>query len=206
MATATVNRLFDSAKIRLPGALDAALLLELFVIAEEFLRETSAWKELIPFVATPGNDPYIIDSAAYTFPLTLPTGTKCESLLGVYDADEKPHVASMPVPGQVILDVLPDADTTLYAYVTLNVKDPAGIDGLSVMPDWVMERHWPALLDGVLSRMMSQMGKPYTSVQAGAYHARRYNGRKAQARVEALRSNVYGAQAWSFPQSFNRRG
>jgi len=190
--------------MRLPGALDAALLLELFIVAEEFLRDTSAWKEILAFTALPSDDLYILNSAAYTFDLTLPTGSKCESLLGVYNVDQVPVKAQMPVPGSIVLDVLPEAATGLYAHVTLNVAEPADIDGLSVMPDWVMERHWPAMLDGVLSRMMSQMGKPYTNLQQGAFHARRFNGRKAQARVEAMRSNLYGAQAWTFPQSFNR--
>jgi hypothetical protein len=205
MPTATENRLFDTAKIRLPGALDAALFLELFILCEEFFRETSCWKELLPFTATPATDPYITHPAQYTFDVTPPAGSVCVSLFGVYDAAERPHAASMSVPGEIVLETPPTASTTYYAYVSLTVAEPAGVDSYPTMPDWAMERHWPAFLDGLLFRMMSQPGKPYTSAQTALFHGRRWQSRKSQAKVEAMRNNLYGAQAWSFPQTFNRR-
>ena len=205
MSTLIENRIFDSAKIRLPGALDSALKLELFVICEEFLRDTNAWKELLPFTATPATDTFILAPEDYTFELTVPAGTKCLDLFGVYDANERKRYASMPVPGSVILEDSPPESMTLYAYVSLSVSDPNGLDGFPQLPDWITERHWPCLLDGLLYRMMSQPGKPYTSSQTALYHGRLYHRRKTQAKVEATRNNLYGAQTWSFPQTFNRR-
>lgn len=205
MPTAFENRLFDAAKLRLPGALDAALFIELFTVCEEFLRETSAWKELLPFTATPATDPYITAPEQYTFPLTLPAGAAAIHLLGVYDADQHRHAASMPVPGTIVMETPPAVSTIYHAYVALGVAFPTQVDGYPEMPDWIMEREWPCFLDGLLFRMMSQPGKPYTSAQAATSHGRRFQSRKAQARVEAMRSNLYGAQNWTFPQTFNRR-
>jgi hypothetical protein len=205
MATATQNRLFDSAKIRLPGALDAAVWLEYFLVCEEFLRETNAWKELIEFTATPATLTYIEAPEQYTFPLTLPTGSQAVSLFTVVDSSERVQKATMDIPGEIVLETPPAESTTLYAYVSLTVGEPTDLERLPQIPDWIEERHWPALLDGLLYRMMSQMGKPYTNTQMALMHGRRYNSRRSQARVEALRQNLYGAQTWSFPQSFNRR-
>lgn len=205
MPTAIQNRIFDSAKIRLPGALDAAIWLEYFLICEDFLRETSAWKELIEFTATPATLSYIEAPAQYTHILTLPTGSVAMNLFGVFDIEERPQKATMDVPGEIVLDEPPAQATQLYAYISLTVGEPAGIDALPEIPEWIEERHWPALLDGLLYRMMSQMGKPYSAAQMALIHGRRYHSRRSQARVEALRQNMYGAQAWRFPQTFNRR-
>lgn len=203
MPTVIENRVFDTAKLRLPGALDAALQLELFHVCEDFLRETHAWKELISFVSAVPTQSYLGDPSQYTFTLTLPAGSTAVSLLGVYDDAERPYRATMPVPGEVILDSPPSA--TLKAYVALTVSDPVGTDKMPQLPDWVTELHWPCLLDGLLLRMMSQPGKPYTNLQLAVTHGRAYQKRKSQARVEAMRQNLYGAQSWTFPQTFNRR-
>lgn len=205
MATDIQNRLLDTARLRLPGALDAALYLEVFAVCEEFLRETSMWKELLPFTALPAADPYIVDPAQYTYALTYPPGSQPTFLMGIYDEDEIRHPGSMSVPGEIVLEIAPNEPTNYLAYVTMNVTHPVDVSSFPQMPAWIFERDWPALLDGLLFRMMSQPGKPYTSAQTAIFHGRRYSARKAQARVEALRNNLYGAQAWTFPQTFNRR-
>lgn len=205
MPTATQNRLFDSAKIRLPGALDAAVWLEYFLVCEEFLRDTSAWRELIEFTATPATLSFIEAPEQYTFELTLPTGAQAVSLITIVDGSDTPQSGSMDVPGRIVLTSPPETATQFFAYITVTVGEPTDLERLPQIPEWIEERHWPGLLDGLLYRMMSQMGKPYTNPQLAITHGRRYNSRKSQARVEALRSNMYGAQVWGFPQSFNRR-
>jgi hypothetical protein len=204
MPSATVNRILDSAKVRLPGSLDAALLMELFFTLEDFLRNTHAWRELLPFTATPATDPYVVDPAQYTFSLSPPSGTIPQQFFGVYDDAGRPQLGSMPVPGQVILDIPPPAPATFNAYVSLNITDPTDLDGVGVAPDWIWERYWPTFLEGLLARMMSQGGKPYTNAQMSLFHGRTYTSRRAQARVEVLRQNQYGGQTWKFPQTFNR--
>lgn len=205
MAIAIVNRIFDSAKIRLPGALDSALLLEFYSLVDDFLRNTNLWKELLPFTATPASDPYVVDPSAYTFTITPPTSSIPILLLGVYDENEVPYHATMPVTSEVVLEQPPSSSRTLYAHVALTIMEPAELDGLSSVPDWIMERYWDMLRDGLIGRMMTQPGKPYSSPQMGLMHLRSYNAKRASARVEAMRQNRYGAQTWHFPQTFNRR-
>jgi hypothetical protein len=205
MASDTINRIFDTAKIRLPGALDAALLLEFFIVVDELLKASRLWKELLPFTAVPAPDPYIVDPSAYTFPLAPAASTLPVTLLGVYDSEEHPWPATMPVPGQIVLGRLPTAAKVLHAHVTLTVTEPAEIDGLSSIPDWIVERYWTLLLNGLLGRMMSQQAKPYTSLAMATQHMRAFYAGVSKARIDGDRQNVYGAQNWHFPRNFVHR-
>jgi len=205
MSGDVVNRIFDTAKIRLPGALDAALLLEFFHVVDEFLKGTRLWKELLPFTVTPATQPYVVDPASYTFAVTPPASSLPVLLLGVYDEEEHPWPATMPVPGEIIVERVPSAPTTLYAHVTLTITEPAALTGLSSIPPWIVERYWTVLLNGLLGRMMSQGAKPYSSPATAMQHLRAFYTHIAKARVEGDRQNLYGAQSWHFPRNFTQK-
>ena len=55
MSSPDINRLMDNARVKLPGALDAALQMELFLVMKEFFDNTNIWEEEIPFSVTPTN-------------------------------------------------------------------------------------------------------------------------------------------------------
>lgn len=204
MPSAEMNRLVDHARMRLPGALDAAMNMELFAAADELFRKSNAWYEDITFTVPPGSGTYFDNPEQFTFPL-IPTGGTIVRLLGVIDAQQAPVRAEMPLPGELILGVLPNTEQVYMARVALSVVDPVTRDGLPELPDWVVIKHRETLLDGLLGRMMSQTAKPYSSPVVAQYHLRRFRAGMANAKVEAQQQNVYRAQNWRFPQTFGRR-
>jgi len=103
------------------------------------------------------------------------------------------------------LAYLPNQAGTYTVTVALTVTDPVRVtDDFPILPDWMWDKHYACILDGVLSRMMSQPGKPYSSERLAIYHGRRFRNAIASARVEAMRSNKYRGQNWQFPQFAGR--
>ena len=201
MPNADMNRLLDQARIRLPGAVDAAIVMELFTVMKEFFNGSNAWQEAIEFPVYATSASAYADPDAFTYDLT-PTQGAIMRLLGAHNGDGVPVRATMPVPGCVVLAQSPNVDATYTALVALTVTDPTTRDGIPQFPDWVLNKHYTELLDGLLGRMMSQLAKPYSSPNIAAVHLRKFKQGISAAKVEAMRKNVYAAPSWRFPRSF----
>lgn len=201
MANADMNRLMDHARIRLPGALDAAIQMELFSALREFFGGSNCWYEDIDFTALPTDSEYYADPDAYTYDLA-PTDGTITRVLFVRDDQGRPISATMPIPGTLVLGYAPDVAKTYTARVALTVVDPVTREGYPSFPDWVLTKYGTEILDGVLGRMMSQLAKPYSNPTLALAHLRKFKQGVNKARVEAKTGNVYRAQDWRFPQSF----
>lgn len=204
MANADMNRLMDNARIRLPGALDAAIQMELFAVMNEFFQGSNIWYEDIKFPVEPTSDAFTDNPEAYTYDVIPAQGT-ITRLMGIIDSQGRPQQGYMPILGQVILSFSPNVADTYTARVALTVSDPVTRSGYPEFPAWIMDKYGNEILDGVLSRMMSQIAKPYTSPQMAQYHGRMFKHAVSQAKVEASHQNVYRGQNWRFPQTFSRR-
>lgn len=196
MATPDINRLMDQLRIRLPGALDGTIQLELFAVMNEFFQSSNAWREEIEFDVEPGELVYDVT------PSNIATINR---LILVQDADGKAVVAKMSVPGTIELLNPPNKAETWTATVALTVTDPTDREGFPVFPDWFLNKYGNDILDGVLGRMMGQIAKTYSQPQMAMYHMRRFMGAISQAKSEAEHGNVYRGQNWKFPQTFTRR-
>lgn len=203
MASPEMNRLIDHARVRLPGALDAAIQLELFAAMHEFLDNTNAWYEDIDFAVAASTLSYQESPGAYTFQIIPELGTPTR-LLAVVNSAGLHQAATMATPGTIVLRHLPSTDDTYTARVALTVVDPVTREGYPQFPGWIIEKHFTTLLDGILGRMLSQTAKPYSAPQNALFHMRSFRAGVAQAKVEASRQNVYRGQSWRFPQTFNR--
>ena len=204
MATADINRLMDNARIRLPGALDNAIKLEIFSVLNEFFQATNIWTEDIDFSVTPTNDSYLDNPAAYTYTITPVSGGVINRLIAVWNSDGFAQAATMPIPGEVILKFSPNEADTYTARVAKTVNEPLDNEGYPDFPAWVLNKYGNEMLDGVLARMMGQIAKPYSSAQLALYHMREFRRAIGRAKAEALHGNVYRGQSWRFPQSFVR--
>ncbi len=60
--TAAQSRLMNDVRMRVPGALDAAIKQELFSAVDEFMKGTNLWKEQIDFVTSVGIKTYSVAS------------------------------------------------------------------------------------------------------------------------------------------------
>lgn len=200
MAAADIQRLINNAYDRLPGAINAALQRELFNVMDEFFKGSNVWNEDIE-ITVPGMDPSntiyeitpsgpaLIDKLLWAFQLNPSDLTARGSPVG----------ASMSVPGELVLAIQPSSNMPLRVTVALTVQDPVKRDGYVVFPAWVLAKYRECILDGLLGKMMSQPGKPYTNTQLSVFHMRKFKQGYTSARVEWTRNNTYRAQAWVFP-------
>lgn len=205
MANADMNRLMDNARVKLPGALDNAIQLELFATLTEFFQDTNIWVEDVEFAVTPTNDSYLDNPDAYTYELQILEGGAINRLIGVVDSSGFAQRATMPTPGYVLLAYSPNKSDTYTARVAKTITDPVTRDGYPVFPEWVLNKYGSDILDGVLGRMMGQIAKPYTSPQVALFHLRKFQQSVNKARAEAMHGNVYRGQNWRFPQTFASR-
>lgn len=204
MSDPNINRLMDNARVKLPGAIDDALRLELFSVLKDFFQDSNIWEEDIPFDVTPTALSRVTNSEAFTYEI-VPTGGMITRLVGVRDSGGYPVHATMATPGEIILTTSPNVAQTYTATVTKTVSDPVTRQGYPVFPGWVLERYFNEILDGLLGGMMSQIAKPYSSPQMAQYHMRKFGRGISRAGNEASHKNVMGAQAWRFPQTFTSR-
>ena len=194
MSTDT-DRLMANLMIRLPGAVLAAIQFEYFSVVNEFLQDTNLWKQDITFAVDPTDLSYSI----------TPTSGVINRLMYVLDSNGVQRDATMSVPGTIVLPTYPATADTWTATVATTITDPVSDPTLAgAYPDWILNKYNTDLQDGVLGRMMSQKGKPYSDSTLAVFHMRSYKGAIAQARAEGERANLYGAQRWRFPSTFNR--
>jgi hypothetical protein len=195
MATLDVNRLMDNLRVRLPGAVDDALRMEIFNALNDFFQDTNIWFEDIEFETIAGEKNYNLFA-------TSPSAIV--RLINVTDNRGFVVGAYMDTPGELQLANEPINAQTYVARVTLTINDPLDREGNPVFPMWVLNKYQNDIVDGVLGRMMAQPAKPYSNSQLAVLHARKFSSAIAFARQEANRRNVYRGQRWAFPQSFSR--
>lgn len=196
MASLDVNRLMDSLRIRLPGAIDDTIRLELFAALNEFFQGSNIWREDIDIAVSAGVDRYDL------FPTDR---AKVVRLMGIVDDNELPTQAVFDlITTELVLAQKPSKAGTYTAQVSLTVDDPVNSEGYPAFPAWVLALYQNEIIDGVLARMMSQPAKPYSNLQLASFHNKKFTGAIADARIEAQRRYVFGAQSWRFPQTFNR--
>jgi hypothetical protein len=101
------------------------------------------------------------------------------------------------------IDLNPNVAEIWVATLSLNICDPMAADGFAEPPDWVMEKWGGYIASGVITRLMLQPGKPYSSLPGAGYHGRKFNEGVGLARTEVRRMFNYGAQRWNYPSGWN---
>lgn len=190
MADALTDRILDSARSRLPGAIDNQIYFELADVLNDFFSLSTSWRETIPVTVLDGVFDYVISFAGMASQIT--------SLLGVLDVNKIRADATYLSSGTLRFrpGVVPGA---YNAYVVLTVADK-GVAKYPVFPQWVSDRYNSVISDGVVGRMAAQPAKPFSSVAHAAYYAKKFQQGAQEARIEAIRQNLVGAQAWQFPR------
>lgn len=194
MASAEINRLMDNLRVRLPGAIDDAIKLEVYNTINDFFQDSNIWFEDIEFDVNSTDDTYTV---------TTNSGAIVR-LMGVADNNYRPVRAGMDTPGEVQLYSKPSQPHIYTARMALTVNG-VNKEGYPVFPMWVLNKYMNDVIDGVLGRMMAQQAKPYSNAQLALVHTRKFSAAVALARVEANRRNVYRGQNWAFPQGWSRR-
>ncbi len=198
MTDININRLMDNLRIRLPGSTDDLLRMELFNVLNDWFQDTNIWREEIAVPITAGVTDYELIPSEPSMIMRL---------VKVWDnSNQFPIPATLDtITRNLILTNKPSQDATYTAQVALTVDDPLDRDGYPVFPMWVLNTFQNDILDGVMGRMMSQAAKPWSNPALAVAHTRAFRVAVAVARAEAARKFTYNAEAWTFPQGFNRK-
>ena len=209
MASLDLTRLMANCRVHLPGALDTAIQFELFNVLDDFFQNTNIWQEDITFNVTAGDFAVLGQPApdkAVIYYIEQSSVSNMIRLMGIMDNNNLPVAGYMVTPGEITLQLSPGNTTTFTATVALTIDDPVAASGANAgfpeFPDWVLDRYLMGIISGVVSRMMMQPAKPYSSPQLSTYHGRKFSQATQRAKGEALHQNVNNGQTWSFPQAF----
>jgi len=199
------ERLFNDIKLTVPGAIDAVIYQELWRVIEDFLSNTNAWVEEVPFYVEPNKFDYQV----------TPLGKgMAERLLMVFDPaqawPEKRWTQQgirFQMPDRIILMYSPSTATTWRAAFAKNISDPplSATQPLPVIDtgaSWVIDMYRDAFRFGTLGYLFMQPAKPYSNPKLGAMNWQSYVAERGRARTAILHENVYGGQKWMYPQGY----
>lgn len=191
MADSFTDRILDSARSRLPGALDTQVLFELADVLNDFFRTSTCWRETISVQFEDGVSDYEL------FTDDLPA--RVVSLIGVTSPDGINVPATMKNPNMLTLfqDVTPGEYSIS---VILTVANRVNDEQYPRFPQWVSDMYGDAIADGVVGRMAAMPAKPYSSVNHAAFYTRKFKAAALSARIDTNRENLVGGQRWMFPQ------
>lgn len=199
--------LYNRVKSSCPGAADALIRLEVTAVMVDFTQETNVWIENIPFTtaATVGD---------FDYDLVLDGGT-ANRLMLVYDpALPGPqhwymNGISMIEPPVIHFVTQPELSKPLVARIAKACSTPQVTGtppvptGYPVIDPWIVDKYTDVLYYGALSYLQSEPSKVFTDPKQAAQNASLYRSGKTQAKVEVQRANIYGGQAWAFPQGWS---
>ena len=192
-----VERLLNLARTELVGASDNGIKGQLYDVCREFFKDSNSWYEHISVQILSGHRHYR---------LTPVEGGMILRLVTIWDKNFIVLPAIMPhlEPPSADLELVYPQNTSFTAkvVVTKQIVEPTTRDMLPDAPRWLLPVYHETILDGVLGKMMGQSTKSYSNDTLSTYHLRRFRDGIMQARVASERANIYGAQAWRFPNSF----
>lgn len=187
-----VDRIIDSARSQLVGAIDQNVQFVLADVLDEFFRRSTVWREAIRIRPREGTLIYEIESEEYN--------ARILALRWLLNHDGIVTRAYMPIPGQLRFASPPDAAHQYFATVDLTVALKAQNQLIPDFPAWIAERYADTIVSGILARLMAQPGKPWSSMQMAVMHNGRFRSGADAAKIETDRGNLVGAQNWRFPR------
>lgn len=185
-----IDRIMDSARSRLPGAVDNNIYHELQYVLDDFFKNSGCWREKIEV-------PVLADTLEYEIePVQLPG--RIYSLINFTNGNNTPYGAVLN-DGNILTLVKAIDAGTYYAWVNVTVTGRLNDEDYPRFPQWVADRYSDEIADGVASRLMAQPAKPYSSPQHSAYYGRRFRAGWQSAKIEVSRQNLVGNQNWLYP-------
>ena len=199
------TRIYNRVKATIPAATDAVIRQEIFAVMIDFTSDTNIWVEEFPFVT----DPNTVD---YVMPVIQGVANR---LVLVYDAaTEEPYnwadnYITMRIPGTIHLTRSPTEAKNWVARIAkscntdkMDAGTPPKPTGYPEVDDWIVNQNNDAIYYGTLWYLQRQPAKPYRDPTAARENQLMYGSAKSQVRVNNMRQNVFGGQAWQYPQSF----
>ena len=183
-----MRRLMDNLLLRLPGAVESVVRLEVFNTLDEFCRETNCWWYRQELQLQPQQT---------VVPIFAPMNAETVRIMSLTHNGVPLRGAMRAL--ELTLLVAPQKGIEIELVTSLAPSSSTEYEDPPWVPAEIWKRHYKAILDGTLARMMSQPAKPYSSMQTAAVHAVQFRTAKNDARSEVDRSFIYDAQNWQYP-------
>jgi len=228
VTTTPIARILDQARIDCPGSLDGILRNVFYYTLKDFLARSNTWLFELAVYVTPASNDYQISTGQNAavirlmsldvprnqlvtpieyvpmcppqYIAVLEQNNVQEAMNPLYRVKREGVLLNPGTVNPILrIQLNPEVTETWIATLSLNIIDPMDVNGLPVLPEWIIEKYTDELVHGVVSRMMAQGGKPYSNEQGAMYHGRKFNQGVGKARQEIRQMFSYGAQRWNFP-------
>ncbi len=200
MADQLVDRILDSARSRLPGAMDTPILFELADVLNEFFRMSTIWRETI----TIQMDATTLDYELFTDDMPA----RVTTLLGVLNSDNIAQQATI-VDGNTLRLLREVTAGPYYVWTILTVTNKINNEKYPRFPQWISDTYGDVIADGIVGRMAAQPAKPYSSPKHALFYTSKFKQGTMSAKIEANKQHLYAGQPWRFPrfaaQNYGRR-
>lgn len=191
MADELVDRILDSARSRLPGAMDNQILFELADVLNDFFRISGCWRETITIQMYAGTLDYEL------FTDDMPA--RVTTLLGVLDVGGFAVHASV-INGTILRLLREVTAGPYYVWTILTVDNKINNEKYPRFPQWVSDTYGDVIADGVVGRMAAMPAKPYSSINHAGFYTKKFKQGAMGAKIETNRQHLYGGQMWRFPR------
>lgn len=193
--------LYNRARVELVGAADNTIRAYFYDVCREFFHDSAAWFESIPGLLYPGATLYFIQPGQVQSTGDLDPPGIVDRLTSVVDLNTFPITADMPQPGVLRIQYPPTSPLSVFVNV-LKLPARPDSDDLVAIPRWAVDTYGEYLLSGVKGKMMLQTKRPYSDPKEGRAQYQFFRQGVQIAATRAMRGNVFGAQAWTFPDTF----
>jgi hypothetical protein len=198
MENASVTRIFDTARLRLPGATDGVMQLEFTNVVQEFCVTTNAWVDATDVELQPNTNLYDL--------VPPDANGDIKRIMYVENLDREAPAwtapAWMPVPGVMQIGFVPQVKQDIVVFVALQPNERGCKQSIPGVPDWFYTDYTKQLTDGLIGSMLVQPAKPYSNPQMGQFYLKRFLSGMSTVRIQADNGRRYGGQHWAFPQGF----
>lgn len=205
------TQIYNRVKSQIPAAPDALIRNEVWSVMIDFTQDTNIWVEEIPFTIQPNQ---------VLYPVTVTHGLPHRLLL-VYNVDPNnmyngdrykwaDNGITMRIPGTIQLYRNPVNPQNWMAVIAKSVLDgrfdttvtPPVLTGYPEIDDWIVEGHADCIYYGLMFFLQRMSSKPFGNPTSARENQLLYNSQKSKARVDNIRTNVFGAQSWQYPQGY----
>lgn len=188
---------------KMPGAVEGYIYDQIKLVVKDFFNRSKTWRRALgPFTVgaeqtTLGLNP--VDSRTNVIQvfslsrngLPLPralANAEARVVDGIsrWYVDPYHTVYFTPAPSQDLEDVYVSAALT-----------PRLLDD-NILQQWILDKHYEALLAGTLQRLFQEQGKPYANVTQAEYWGKRYRSELALATSAGI-ANHGSTQPWCYP-------
>lgn len=202
----TLSRLLDTIQVRVGGATESVVRLELGNVARNFFERSTAWRVGYTQAMTQAGP-----SVAYPIPRFGKVADVAAIVHALYKGVPLSCVPSAFVVSQLNMTGPPRQlqwDDTDYFVLTPGVIDADNplfmvlalrTDQIEHVPDHIIARYYEPLRVGTLAALHGMPNKPWTNPAESQMQTRRHIGQISEAKRRAEASFVRGALPWRYP-------